>query len=191
MAFSSSHLYANNEKLPPPPDTKMSLQLLSPISTATAKKGDKFNCKVVAPVQFSEAIVEGFIREVKRSGKMDKESKIDLAFEKIIGKDGRSYKFSAVVVEVFEVKNAADQGIADNEGTVRSKSSTVKTSVKRAVAGALVGAVIGGAVGGGKGAIVGAAIGAGAGVTTTLAQRGPDLEFKTGTQFTVVTSGRR
>jgi hypothetical protein len=169
----------------------MSLQLLSPISTATAKKGDKFSCKVVAPVQFSEAIVEGYIRDVKRSGKTDKESKIDLAFERITGKDGHSYKFSAVVVEVFEVANAAAQGVADNEGTVRSKSSTVKTSVKRAVAGALVGAASGGLVGGGNGAVIGAAIGASAGVTTTLSQRGPDLEFKTGTQFTVVTSGRR
>lgn len=191
MIFSPPDSYASDEKLPPPPDTKMSLQLLSPISTATAKKGDKFSCKVLAPVQFSGAIVEGFIRDLKRSGKMDKDSKIDLAFETITGADGKSFKFSAAVVEVFEVANAADQGVADNEGTIRSKSSTVKTSVKRAVTGALIGAAIGGIVGGGKGAAVGAAIGASAGVTTTLASRGPDLEFKTGTQFTVVTSGRR
>lgn len=190
MAISSPHAYAHEEKLPPPANTKMSLKLLSPISTATAKKGDKFSCRVVAPVQYSEAIVEGYIRDVKRSGKMDKESKLDLAFERITGKDGLSHKFSATVVEVFEVAHAAEQGVADNEGTVHSKTSTVKTSVKRAAAGALVGAAIGGLVGGGKGAIVGAAIGASAGVTTTLAQRGPDLEFKTGTQFTVVTSGR-
>ena len=191
LVSSSPHSYADQEKLPPPPDTKMSLKLLSPISTATAKKGDKFSCKVVAPVQFSETIVEGYIRDVKRSGKMDKESKIDLAFDRITGKDGHSYKFSATVVEVFEVANAGDQGVADNEGTVHNKTSTVKTSVKRAAAGALVGAAIGGLVGGGKGAIVGAAIGASAGVTTTLAQRGPDMEFKTGTQFTVVTSGHQ
>ncbi len=36
-----------------------------------------------------------------------------------------------------------------------------------------------------QGAAVGAAIGAGVGVTTTLATKGPDLEFKESTQFTV------
>jgi hypothetical protein len=177
-------------ELPPRPDTKMSLQLLSPINTSTSKKGDKFSCKVVAPVEYSGAIVEGHIRDLKRSGKVDKESKIDLAFDSITAADGRSAKYSAIVIEVFEVKNASDQGLADNEGTVRAKSSTIKTSVKRAAAGAAMGAVIGGLIGGPKGAIAGAAIGASIGVTTTLAQRGPDLEFKTGTQFTVVTSGK-
>ena len=190
LTSSSLRLYAMDEKLPPPPDLKMTLELLSPISTSTAKKGDKFSCKVLAPVQFTELIVEGYIRDVKRSGKVDKESKIDLAFQTITGKDGQSVKFSASVVEVFEVQNAADQGVADNEGTVRSKSSTVKTSVKRAATGALIGAGIGALIAGEKGAIIGATIGASAGVTSTLAQRGPDLEFKKGTQFSVVTSGR-
>ena len=181
-------LYANVAKLPPPPNTKMSLQLLSPINTATSHKGDKFSCKVLAPVEYSGAIVEGYIRSIKRSGKVNKDSKIDLAFEKISVPEGQSAKFNAMVVEVFEVANASDQGLADNEGTVTSKSSTIKTSVKRAVAGAAVGAIIGGLIGGGKGAAAGAAIGASLGVTTTLARRGPDLEFKTGTQFTVVTN---
>lgn len=183
--------HADNAKLPPPPDLKMSLQLLSPISTATSQKGDKFSCKVLAPVEYSGAIVEGHVRDVKRSGKVDKESKIDLAFDKITNPDGQTTKFNAMVSEVFEVAHASDQGLADDEGTLRHKSSTVKTSVKRAVAGALIGAAVGGLVGGGKGAAAGAVIGASLGVTTTLAQKGPDLEFKTGTQFTVVTSGGR
>jgi hypothetical protein len=53
----------------------------------------------------------------------------------------------------------------------------------------LIGALVGGAIAGGQGAAVGAAIGASAGVTTTLAMKGPDLEFKTGTEFTVETDG--
>jgi outer membrane lipoprotein SlyB len=172
-----------------PPDTKMSLQLLSPISTAMSKKGDKFNCKILTPAEFAGAIVEGHVRSVKRSGKADKDSKIDLAFDRVTLTDGRTANFSATVIEVFDVVSTKDQGRADNEGTIRSKSSAVKTSMKRAAVGALIGALVGGAVAGGQGAAVGAAIGASVGVTTTLAMKGPDLEFKAGTEFTVQTDG--
>lgn len=183
--------YGQEPDLPVAPNTKLSLELLSPISTATSKKGDKFSCKVLTPAEYAGAIAEGHIRSLKQSGKANKESKIDLAFDRITLSNGRSEEFSAIVVEVFDVAHAAEQGRADNEGTVRSKSSIVKTSVKRAATGALIGALIGSAVGGGKGAAVGAAIGAGVGATTTLATKGADLEFKTGTQFTVESTGPR
>jgi hypothetical protein len=170
-------------------NTKLSLQLLSPISTGTSKKGDRFSCKILTPVEFAGAIVEGHVRSVKRSGKANKDSKMDLAFDSITLRDGRTANFSATVIEVFDVVNAKDQGRADNEGTIRNKSTTVKTSIKRAAVGALIGAIVGGAVAGGQGAVVGAAIGASVGVTTTLATKGPDLEFKPGTEFTVETNG--
>jgi len=175
--------------LPVPPNTKLSLELLSPISTATSKKDDRFSCMVLTPAEYAGAIAEGHIRSLKRSGKANKESKIDLAFDRLTLSNGRADNLSATVIEVFDVTNASDQGRADNEGTVRNKSSTVKTSVKRAATGALLGAIIGGVVAGGQGAAVGAAIGAGIGATTTLATKGADLEFKTGTQFTVQCAG--
>jgi outer membrane lipoprotein SlyB len=188
----ASFIVANGFQQPQlliPPQTKVSLQLLSPVSTATSKKGDKFNCKILTPVEFAGAVVEGHVRSVKRSGKADKDSKIDLAFDRVTLTDGRIANFSATVVEVFDVVNAKDQGRADNEGTIRNKSTAVKTSIKRAAVGALIGALVGGAIAGGQGAAVGAAIGASVGVTTTLAMKGPDLEFKTGTEFTVETDG--
>src|ERR1043165_7079412 len=172
-----------------PANTKVSLQLLSPISTGASTKGDKFSCKVLTPMEFAGAVVEGHVRSVKRSGKADKESKLDLAFDTVTLTDGRTGNFSGTVVEVFDVVNVKVQGLADNEGTIRSKSTTVKTSIKRAAVGALIGALVGGAVAGGQGAAVGAAIGASVGVTTTLAMKGADLEFKTGTEFTVVIDG--
>ncbi len=155
--------------LPIPSNLKLSVELLSPLSTATNKKGDKFSCKILTPAEYAGAIVEGHIRNLKRSGKANKDSNIDLAFEKVTLSDGRGADFSATVVEVFDVVNAGSGGRADNEGTVRNKSTTVKASVKRAAAGAL--------------------IGAGIGVTTTLATKGPNLEFREGTQFTVVCNG--
>ena len=172
-----------------PTKTKVSLQLLSPVSTATSKKGDKFNCKLLTPAEFAGAVVEGHVRSVKRSGKADKESKIDLAFDRVTLIDGRTANFSATVIEVFDVVNVKDQGRADNEGTIRNKSTAVKTSIKRAAVGALIGAAVGGVIAGGQGALIGASIGASVGVTTTLAMKGPDLEFKTGTEFTVEIDG--
>jgi len=176
-------------ELPIPPNLKLSVELLSPLSTATNKKGDKFTCKILTPAEYAGAIVEGHIRNLKGSGKTNKDSSIDLAFEKVTLSDGRSADFSATVVEVFDVAQAGDQGRADNEGTVRNRPKTVKTSVKRAAAGALIGGLIGAVVAGGQGAAIGAAIGAGIGVTKTLAVKGQDLEFKQGTQFTVECNG--
>ena len=187
MCFETA--FGQEGDLPVRPNTKLSLELLSPISTASSKKDDKFSCRVLTPAEYAGGIIEGHIRSLKRSGKANKESKLDLAFDKITLSNGRSEDFSGTVVEVFDVANAAEQGRADNEGTVRTKSTTVKTSVKRAAAGALIGALIGGVVAGGQGAAVGAAIGAGVGATTTLATRGADLEFRTGTQFTVESTG--
>jgi outer membrane lipoprotein SlyB len=188
----SGYVFAIQEQTPSvPADKKVSLELLSPLNTANNKKGDKFSCKVLTPMEYAGAIVEGHIRSLKRSGKANKDSKMDLAFDKITMPGGLTGEFNATVVEVFDVANVGNQGRADNEGTIANKSSTVKISVKRAAAGALLGGVIGGVLGGGQGAAIGAAIGAGVGVTSTLASRGPDLEFKAGTQFTVETNGPR
>ncbi|MBC8028516.1 MAG: hypothetical protein H7Z16_00225 [Pyrinomonadaceae bacterium] len=167
-------------------DVTFALELLSPLSTEVSQKGDKFECKVLSPAQLAGSIVSGHIRKVKSSGKGKGKSEIDLAFDTITLTDGRMGRFNATVLEVNDVAHASKEGVADNEGTVKGKSR-VKIGVKRAVTGALIGAGIGALLGGAKGAAAGAAIGAGAGVTSTLATEGPNLEFKTGTQFTVRT----
>src|ERR1044071_3476324 len=129
-----------------PADTKVSVQLLSEVSTATAKKNDKFTCRVLSPAEYAGSIIEGHVRSTKRSGRADKESKIDLEFDRISLADGRLASFSATVVEVFEVAGAAQQGRADNEGAIKNSSSTVKISAKRAIIGAGIGALVGGAI---------------------------------------------
>lgn len=164
----------------------IALELLSPLSTEVSQKGDQFECKVLSPAQLAGSIVSGHIRKVKNSGKGKGKSEMDLAFDTITLSDGRMGGFNATVLEVNDVAHAGKEGVADNEGTVKGKSR-VKIGVKRAVAGALIGGVIGGLIAGGKGAAAGVAIGAGVGVTSTLATEGPNLEFKTGTQFTVKT----
>jgi hypothetical protein len=168
-----------------PKDTVFALELLSPLSTETNKKDDKFDCKVLSPVQYAGAIVSGHLRGVKNAGKGTGKSEIDLAFDTITLADGRTGKIKAQVKEVNEVRNAGNEGVADSEGTVKGKSK-VKIGVKRAAIGAGIGAGIGAVFGGAKGAAAGAAIGASVGVTSTLVTEGPNLEFKSGTQFTVV-----
>jgi hypothetical protein len=170
-----------------PKSVRFSLELLSPLSTATNQKGDKFSCKVLSPVEYTGAIIGGYIRKAKRSGKAKGKSEMDLAFETITFADGNTATFNASVVEVFDVVDAGEQGRADNEGTVKAKS-TIKRDMLKIGAGAAIGAILGGIFGGAQGAAVGAAIGAGIGVSTTLATKGPDLEFKQGTQFTVITN---
>lgn len=167
-----------------PKDTVFALELLSPLDTNSNKKGDKFDCKVLSPAQYAGAVVSGHLRKVKSSGKANKKSEIDLAFDTITLADGRIARFNAQVKEVNDVKGAGSEGVADTEGTVKGKSR-VKVGVKRAVIGALMGAGVGAVIGGPKGAAAGAVIGASVGVTSTLATEGPNLEFKSGTQFTV------
>ncbi|HEV2914091.1 MAG TPA: hypothetical protein VGX92_12485 [Pyrinomonadaceae bacterium] len=167
--------------------TTLILELLSPISTATNQKGDSFSCRVSNEGNYAGATIGGYIKSLKRSGKANKKSEMNLAFDSITMPDGRSGGFNAQIVEVYEVAVAGNDGRADTEGTVKAKSR-VRVSVKRAIAGALIGAVIGGIIAGGQGAAAGAAIGASVGVTSALATDGPDLEFKQGTQFKVLTN---
>lgn len=167
-----------------PKDSTFALELLSPLDSNTNKKDDKFDAKVLSPVQYAGAIVSGHVKNAKSSGKANKKSEMDLAFDMITLIDGRVGSFNAQIKEVNDVADAANDGRANVEGTVKGKSR-IKVSVKRAAFGALGGALIGGALGGAKGAAIGATIGAGLGLTTTLATDGPNLEFKTGTQFTV------
>jgi hypothetical protein len=118
-------------------DATFALELLSPLSTEVSHKGDKFECKVLSPAQLAGSIVSGHIRKVKSSGKGKGKSEMDLAFDTITLADGRIGGFNATVLEVNDVAHAGNEGVADNEGTVKGKSR-VKIGVKRAVTGALI-----------------------------------------------------
>lgn len=171
------------------PNSTFKLQLLSPISTASNKKGDKFNCQVVEPDEFKEATVEGRITKLKSGGRAGKTSEIGLAFSSITMRDGRVGKFDGQVMEVYDVVGAGEKGRADQEGQVSGKSVRKRT-LKRSVAGAVIGGIIGGILGGGQGAAIGAAAGAALGATTSLSEKSPNIEFSEGTLLDVKTAGR-
>lgn len=169
-----------------PKETLFTLELLSPISTDTNQKGDRFNCKVLSPSEFRNAIVAGEISKIKGSGKASGKSEIALVFKTISLPNGREGSFAAQIKEVYDVSNTGNSGRADNEGVVSGKSRVKRDAIKIGI-GTAVGAIIGGILGGPKGAAVGGAIGAAASTTTVLAMKGPNMNFKEGTQFTVIT----
>lgn len=172
-----------------PGDAEFRLELLSPIGTATNKKGDEFTCRVLEPSEFANAYVTGRITKVKASGKAGGKSEIALAFDRITMGEERSGKFAAQVIEVYDVVEASNQGKADEEGVVKSKSVRKRSALKIGIATA-IGAALGALIAGGRGAIIGGAIGAGLGVTNTMVTKGPNLNFEQGTQFVVRTDPR-
>lgn len=169
-----------------PADSTFRLELLSHISTETNKKGDEFTCKVLEPSRFANSYVSGRITKLKSSGKATGKSEIALAFDMITLPDGRSGQFSAQITDVYDVVDTADQGKAGEDGKIKARSLRKRDTLTIAGATAL-GIIVGAILGGAKGAAIGGAIAAGIAVTNTLATKGPDLKFDTGTQFDVRT----
>src|SRR5918911_2899744 len=92
-----------------PGEALFKLELLSPINTATNKKGDSFDCRVLEPKEFAGAIVSGQVARLKRSGKIEGQSELALTFGLITFPDGAKAQFGAQVVEVYDVAEAGHQ----------------------------------------------------------------------------------
>lgn len=155
---SQDHIYVPNQ-------SAFRLELLAPISTATNKKGDKFNCRVLDPKEFQDATVAGIIVRIKSGGSAGKTSEIAVVFESITLVDGRTARFDGQVMDVYDL-------VSSNKG---------QPSVRVSVGGIRALFVVG------KGAAVGAAGGDGLGVLSVLSEKGRDLELNQGTQISVRT----
>src|SRR5258707_1355887 len=84
-------------------------RLLSPISTQTSKKGDKFTAQVMAPPQFSGDILEGVIRESKGGGKVKGKAILNFTFS-TLNHGGQAI---AVQASVTSLKNSRGQENVD------------------------------------------------------------------------------
>ena len=164
-----------------PNNTTIVASLNTPLSTRTARDGDRFQMTVDAPGQYNGAIIEGRVIG-ERSGVVTGRANMQLSFETIRLRNGQSYQFAGIVTQVRET----DGGLVtvNNEGSIRDSSQTTKT-VTRAGIGAVLGAIIGAIAGGGEGAAIGAGVGAGAGAGTVILQGRDNLELEQGTQFTI------
>lgn len=169
-----------------PGDKDFKLELLSPISTATNKKGDTFTCLVLEPKDYEGARVSGRIKNLKRPKKVKGDSQMELEFQRIETSNGGGV-FHAQIKEVYDVVDVAQGGRADSEGSVKGRS-VVKRDMIKISAAVAIGATLGGIFGGTAGALAGGAIAGALASASVLTTSGPDLEFKQGTQFKVLTN---
>lgn len=162
-------------------NTAVVATLDTPLSTRTARDGDRFSMTVTSPSQYRGAIIEGNVIGQK-SGVVSGRANMSLTFDTIRLRNGQTYRFAGIVDQVRQPDG--DVVTVNNEGSVRDDSQTTKT-VTRAGLGAALGAIIGAIAGGGKGAAIGAGVGAGAGAGTVILQGKDNLELATGSTFTI------
>lgn len=171
-----------------PDNTQLVAVLNSDLTTQTSREGDRFTMTVRSPMQFDGAVIEGYVSNVNRSGRVSGRSEMTLNFDSIRLRNGSSYRFAGIVESVRTLDG--DTIRVDNEGSVRDNNQTNRT-IQRTAIGTAVGAIIGAIAGGGKGAAVGAAIGAGAGAGSVYVQGRDDLDLRNGTELTIRASGPR
>lgn len=155
------------------------------INTKASQNNDRFRLTVQSPNEFRGAVIEGYVSNVQRSGKVTGQSNITFNFERITLKNGQTYDFAGNLQEIRD--STGKSVVIDNEGSVKGKSQTTTTAVRTGI-GAGIGAIIGAIAGGGKGAAIGAAIGGGAGAGSTIITGQDDLRLMQGSTISVTSS---
>lgn len=168
-----------------PSDTVLTVEMLTNLSTDASQRGDRFQARVLAPVEYEGAMIDGRVTRVRRPGKVKGTAELQLSFDEIRLTDNRYANMSAQVVEVIPMGDDSVGGV-DEEGGVKGKSST-KGDVTKIGAATGIGAIIGAIAGGGKGAAIGAAIGGAVGTGGVLATRGKELRIPNGQQLRIRT----
>ena len=163
-----------------PVGTNLKVRLEDTLSSKNSRVGDRFTATVIDPSRFDEGTVTGHISSIRKSGKIKGRTSMNLAFDSIRLRDGRSGTLHGYVTRVY----GEGSGRADNEGGVESGSRT-KQTVKRGAIGAGAGAILGAIVGGGKGAAIGLLIGGAGGAGSLAVQGSKELKLESGTEMLV------
>ncbi len=155
------------------------------INTGVSQNNDRFRMTVQSPDEYRGAVIEGYISNVTRSGKVTGQATVTLNFETIALRDGKRYDLAGYV---SDVRTASGKTIrVDNESTLKGDNQTTNTA-KRGGIGAGIGAIIGAIAGGGKGAAIGAIIGAGGGAGSVAVQGREDVVLQVGSTISVISS---
>ena len=173
---------ASNGRYIVPKGTVLTGILENTVSTKASQNNDRFSMTVSSPSEYDGAVLEGYLSNVKRSGRVTGSSTFTMNFETIRMRDGRTYDFAGVLQSATDSTGKIIK--TGNEGEAKGGSKT-KESIKRGGIGAGIGAIIGGIIGGGKGAIIGATIGGGAGTGSVIAEGKGDVELDEGSTITV------
>jgi hypothetical protein len=176
-----------NARFAIPDGTLLTARLNEDLTTRRANNNDRFTMTVTSPGQFDGAVIEGYITNVDRSGRVSGRAEMGLEFERL-RMNGRTYEFGGYIEQV---RTPDGENVRVNSEGVKEDDSQTNRTVARSGIGAALGAIIGGITGGGSGAAIGAAIGAGAGAGTVLVQGRDDLDLARGSEFTIRTSAPR
>jgi hypothetical protein len=171
-----------------PDNTVLVATLNEDLTTRGSREGERFTMTVQSPGQYRNAVIEGYIVQSDRSGRVTGRPELTLDFQRV-RHNGRDYDFAGII-ESVRTSDGADVKV-NNEGSIKERSGQTERTVTRAGIGAALGAIIGAIAGGGSGAAIGAAVGAGAGAGTVLVQGRDDLDLRRGTELTVRSSAPR
>jgi peptidoglycan hydrolase-like protein with peptidoglycan-binding domain len=176
---------SSHQGLTIPPDTIITVQMNSPLSSKTSRVGDRFNATVTVPVYVNGetaipagSVIEGRVTQVSPARRMSKPGTIAIGFEYLIFPDGSRLPLIANLTS----EDPETRSRIDEESTVSGEERDKAVFVG---GGGAIGAVIGVMTGGGKGAVVGGVLGAGAGVAGVLLSKGEEARVPTGTPFGV------
>ena len=164
-----------------PDDTLLEARLNQRLQAERLGDGTRFTMTVQSPRQYRGAVIEGYVEDARRSGRVSGRSEIVLNFDRIRHR-GRSYDFAGIIEDVRTTKG--ERVTVDREGSVREDSQTGRT-VERSVGGAVIGTIIGAIAGGGSGAAKGAIIGGGIGAGSVLAQGRNNLDLRKDSRITI------
>lgn len=153
-----------------PVGTALSLSLITPVSTETAKVETPVTARLRQPIVVdgftvipAGATLHGDVTEVERAGRVRGRSRLAIRFTE---------------VQVEGQRDPLRTNALTFEGEATKSEDATKVG-----GGAGIGAVIGGIVGGGSGAAKGAAIGGAVGAGTVLATRGRDVNLVEGAEL--------
>ena len=171
-----------------PDSTAIVATLNTNLSTGSTRDGDRFSMTVRQPSGYAGAVIEGFVSNPNRSGRVTGRSEMTLNYE-TIRFNNQTYRFAGVTESVRPVSGESVR--VDNEGTLEDRDNRTNQTVGRTAIGAGVGAILGALLGGGQGATIGAGVGAGAGIGSIFIQGRDDLTLTSGAEFTIRASAPR
>jgi hypothetical protein len=163
--------------------TQLTARLNEPLDTSRTRQADRFSMTVQSPPEYAGAVIEGYVGQVERSGRVTGRSELALNFERIRFRNGSNETFEGYIESVRGPNGETVR--VDNEGVIAERKGQTTETLTRGGIGAAIGAVIGAIAGGGKGAAIGAAVGAGAGAGSVFIQGRDDLALANGTEFTI------
>lgn len=172
-----------------PNGTQIRAVLNTNLDTRNLRDGDRFTMTVRSPRDYDGGIIEGYVSNINRGGRISGRSEMTLNFETIRNpRDNKTYNFAGLVQSV---RTSGGETISvNNEGNVQEDNRT-NTTIKRTAVGTAVGALIGAIAGGGKGAAIGAAVGAGAGAGSVYVQGRDDVYIPSGSEVMILATGPR